>query len=256
MRDSALAVLFLLSAAVLSAQPAPAVSGEAVFASNCAGCHGMNGSGGRGPNLRGQLRHGDENADIAKVVRGGVPGTGMPSFDMDPKDLNAVVNYIQTLRRGGPATAPPPGDAAAGKRVYDANGCAGCHEIAGKGSTFGPNLTRVGAGRSHEYLKESVLHPSADIPDSFVGVTVVDRNGKRYQGIAVNEDSFTLQLRLPNQEFLSFDKQQVQSLIHEKKSLMPAYTLADGDLTNLLSYLSSLTGSSASTEIEQRKRAR
>jgi putative heme-binding domain-containing protein len=180
----------------------------------------------------------------------------MPAFHMDKVDLDALVKYIQKLRQGTPPAPAPPGDLAAGKRVYQSHGCAGCHEIGGEGSSFGPDLTRVGAGRSYEYLKASVLDPSADVPDKFQGVTIVDRSGKRYQGICVNEDTFTIQVRLPNQEFISFDKQNLQSLVHEKKSLMPAYAFAGNDLKNLLFYLSSLTGPSAASVTQEKERPR
>lgn len=256
MRPAILIVLFLGIGTFVRAESGTPKAGEAVFNSNCASCHGLGGTGGRGPDLRGQLRNGDQDADLAKVVQNGISGTGMPAFHMDKVDLEGLVKYIQKLRHGTPPSPPPVGDLAAGKRIYQTHGCAGCHEIGGEGSSFGPSLTRVGAGRSYEYLKASVLNPSADVPDKFQGVTVIDRNGKRYHGIRINEDTFTIQIRLPNQEFISFDKGSLRSLIHEKKSLMPAYALAGNDLKDLLFYLSSLTGPSAASGTQQKERPR
>lgn len=256
MRLAACLALFLLMRVPTRAQTGGPVSGEAVFNSNCASCHGMNASGGRGPDLHGQLRNGDQDEDIKKVVQNGLSGTGMPAFHLDKNDLDALVKYIQKLRHGAPPPPPPAGDFAAGKLLYESHGCAGCHEIGNEGSAFGPNLTRVGAGRSYEYLKTSVLDPSADVPDEFQGVTIVDREGRRYQGICVNEDTFTIQVRLPTQEFVSFDKQSLRELVHEKKSLMPAYPFAGDDLKNLLFYLSSLTRASATSETKEHPRPR
>jgi hypothetical protein len=87
------------------------------------------------------------------------------------------------------------------------------------------------------------VNPSADVPENYQGITIVARDGKRYSGVRVNEDSFTVQLRLPNQQFMSFDKQNIQEEIPEKESPMPAYRLNATDLDNLLAYLSSLAGS-------------
>jgi mono/diheme cytochrome c family protein len=72
----------------------------------------------------------------------------------------------------------------------------------------------------------------------------------------VNEDSFTIQIRLPDESFASFDKQTLKEVAHEKKSTMPAYHLGETDLKNLLAYLSSLTGNTNTTETQKEERAR
>jgi mono/diheme cytochrome c family protein len=57
---------------------------------------------------------------------------------------------------------------AKGKKVYDANGCANCHAIKGKGGSTGPDLTKVAAEPKHDakWLKEKVINPKASDPDS------------------------------------------------------------------------------------------
>ena len=122
---------------------------------------------------------------------------------------------------------------------------------------FGPNLTRVGAARSYDYLKQSVLDPSADIPEDFQGVAAITADGHRYTGIRVNEDTFTLQLRTPDQRFRSFDKTKLKQLIVDKASLMPPYRFSDEELKNLLAYLSSLRGPvNANAETQHAKEVR
>jgi cytochrome c oxidase cbb3-type subunit 3 len=92
------------------------------------------------------------------------------------------------------------------------------------------------------YLKASILTPSSDIPEKYQTVTIVTRNGKRVQGLRMNEDSFTVQLRLLDQSFASFDKEEIAQETVEKSSLMPPYKFDDRDLNDLLAYLSSLAG--------------
>ena len=239
-----LVLLTLLVPFLAAAQTAPdnMAQGRSLFRSNCAFCHGATATGGRGPNLLGQLSNGDRNEDIQRVVKNGIPGTGMPRFRFAPDELRLLVDYIQSLRKGNPSPPPPGGDKLAGAKIYTTHGCSGCHEIGNDGSAFGPNLTRVGAARSYDYLKQSVLEPSADIPDDFQGVTVVTADGHRYTGIRMNEDTFTVQLRTPDQRFRSFDKTRLKQLVVEKVSFMPAYRLSDEELKNLLAYLSSLRG--------------
>jgi putative heme-binding domain-containing protein len=207
--------------------------GEAIFNSSCSGCHGSEGTGGRGPSLRGELRVGNQASDIQKVLQNGIPGTGMPKFDFDEDDLRAVVSYVQSLSRST-STHHPDGDPSNGKRIYDARGCSGCHKIGNEGSAFGPNLTRIGSARSYDYLKTSILDPSADVPEDYQGITVVTRDGKQHQGVRVNEDSFTLQMRLRDQTFMSFDKQSLQREIMETQSPMPSYRLGERELRDLL----------------------
>jgi mono/diheme cytochrome c family protein len=69
-------------------------SGEAIFNSACAGCHGAEAAGGRGPSLRGPLRIGNESSDIRKTILEGIPGTGMPKFDFEQDELGPLVAYI------------------------------------------------------------------------------------------------------------------------------------------------------------------
>jgi len=92
----------------------------------------------------------------------------------------------------------------------------------------------------------SLVDPSADIAENYGGVTVVTAEGKRVTGVRVNEDTFTVQLRKTDQAFALFDKAKTKEVIHETKSLMPAYThLSAADLQNLIAYLSTLRGEQA-----------
>jgi len=222
--------------------------GKALYRSNCAFCHGLTGGGGRGPALANhQLLHGSSPKDIRDVIRSGVPGSNMPAFEQMEKDeLDRLVAFvIQMSSSSGVRSTPVRGDAAKGSQVYARSGCAGCHRIGSEGSVFGPDLTRIGAGRSAEYIRESLLNPSADIPEEFHTVTVVTKDGQRISGVRVNEDTFSVQIRDAGQQFRMFQKDAVREVVHNNKSLMPAYTsLPPEDLTNLLAYLDSLRGDS------------
>jgi cytochrome c oxidase cbb3-type subunit 3 len=239
---------FLIGLVVLwpvSAQDAgPVEDGKALYRSNCAFCHGLTGGGGRGPALaQGNFVHGSTAGEIRRVIVEGVPGTNMPAFHMESAELDRLVDFVQAFSGGSAKHAPIGGNAASGRDVYARSGCAGCHRVAGQGSIYGPDLTRIGAARSSAYIKDSVVNPSADIPEEYEGVTVVTRDGKRITGVRVNEDTFTVQLREPSQKFRMFQKGEVRDVIQEKKSLMPPYaSLGKDDLQNLLAYLDSLRG--------------
>jgi putative heme-binding domain-containing protein len=222
-------------------------AGKAVYRSNCGFCHGLTGRGGRGPNLTSsQYQHGSSDADVRSVIRDGVPGTTMPAFElMEPDELGKLILYLRHMARGGSAGsgAKPAGDPAKGKLVYQRNGCAGCHRIGLEGGLYGPELTRAGAGRSIEYIRESIVDPTADIPQEFEGVTAILRDGARLTGLRVNEDTFTLQMREPSGGFRLYVKAELGGVEYGTKSLMPAYAqLPREDLDNLLAFLDSLRG--------------
>jgi cytochrome c1 len=74
---------------------------------------------------------------------------------------------------------------------------------------------------------------------------VVLKGGGVVEGVRVNEDSFTIQLRDANGEIHSIQKLKVQKLEAEPgKSFMPGYKgkLSDAELNDLMAYLSSLGG--------------
>lgn len=178
----------------------------------------------------------------------------MPAFSsLEADDLNALVVFVHDLHAGASGTERPTGDPSAGRKVYEASGCSGCHRIGRAGNVFGPDLTRVGASRSLAYLKQSLVDPSADIPDEFIGISVVTKTGKHITGVRINEDTFTVQIRDQSQEFRNFEKSDLESETVMKRSLMPPYRLPDRDLENLIAYLASLKGGPASGEVKQRE---
>jgi len=240
----AVVLLLLCGSAAWGQTERDVADGKATFRSNCAFCHGLTGGGGRGPALISrQFLHGSTDDDIKNVIRNGVPGTNMPAFDFEKEDLDHLVTYLRTLAGAAPKTTAVTGDPVKGRQVYERSGCAGCHRVGLEGSVFGPELSRIGAGRSPEYLRESIVNPSADIPEEYSGVTVVTRDGKRITGVRINEDTFTVQLRDASQNFRMFRKDEIAQVIHETKSLMPPYhSLPQDDLHNLLAYLESLRG--------------
>ena len=81
---------------VPAGQSAP--SGAQLFTTNCAGCHGRDGGGGIGPQLRdgAVLRAFKDAASEVSFVKGG--GGGMPSFEdrLSEADLQAIVEFTRT----------------------------------------------------------------------------------------------------------------------------------------------------------------
>jgi cytochrome c oxidase cbb3-type subunit III len=220
-------------------------TGTDIYRANCAFCHGLEGRGGRGPSLvSAHIQQETSDDGLKTIIHGGISGTGMPAFDLEPQDLDALVHAIRHLGGHGSAGTTISGDAVHGQLVFAKNGCASCHRIGDQGSVFGPDLSRIGAARSAEYLRESIVNPSADIAPDYAGVTVETRDGLKITGVRISEDTFTVELRLPDQTLQGFAKNAVRAVTDLDKSLMPAYSLGSANLDDLVAYLASLRASS------------
>jgi cytochrome c oxidase cbb3-type subunit 3 len=219
-------------------------SGKKLFEAHCGLCHGIDGSGGRGANLRlPKLKRASDEAAIIELARNGIPGTIMDgAWQLSDPELTRVAAYVHSLGTTTPVVLP--GDPPRGQAAYAKLGCASCHIVNGEGRGFGPELTTIGAQRSAAYLREAVVDPSATVPEDFLTVGLKTRSGQEVSGLRVNEDSFTIQIKDVNNRFWSYRKSDLVSLKSEKKSAMPGYAakLAPSELDDLVAYLASLRG--------------
>lgn len=217
-------------------------AGRKLYVGRCGHCHGKNGEGGRGVTLNtGQFRHGDSDREIYLVIRNGIPNTEMPGASSSPDaEVWRMVAYVKQLGRQG-ASEPATGDPAAGALVYQKNGCASCHTIAGNGGLLGPDLSDIGDKRAIRHLRESIIAPNADIPLDHRTVEVISVTGKSISGIHLNEDEYSIHLRDSQGNLRSFMKSEIKEIKLPRESLMPDYrSLSKDDLENLVGYLSSL----------------
>jgi cytochrome c oxidase cbb3-type subunit III len=234
--------LALLLSGLPTALPQDLAGGERLFDSQCALCHGIGGTGGRGPALnRTRLQRAPDATALKRIITDGIPRTEMPgAWQLSPREIEHLIAYVQSLSKKTAEVLA--GDAAAGERIYAANGCAGCHIVGGRGNGFGPELTAIGARRSAAWLRESVTSPHASVPDAFEFVEIRDRSGS-VKGIRVNEDSFSIQIRDHVNRFHSFRKDAVSEIRRiTGESPMPAYRLDGKQLEDLTAFLAGLQG--------------
>jgi len=222
--------------------------GRKTFNVHCARCHGIAGEGGEGSNLvRAKLKYAADDEALLDVIDNGIPGTGMPAiWSLDDRKSLQVAAYVRSL--GRLEAEAMPGDPRRGADVYRGKGgCPACHIVAGHGKGIGPELTYVGDQRGLDYLRQSLTDPAAAQAQSggyqdFLTVRIETENGQ-VEGLRVNEDAFTLQVRDLAGHIHSFRKDELER--YEKMfahSLMPDYdaALTGADLDDLVSYLMSL----------------
>ncbi len=234
--------------------PESIAAGKALFEGTCANCHGIDGSGANGPNIRDAgTRLGPEA--LYQTLHTGVLGSGMPSFaSLGEEKLWQLVDYVSSF--GQAAGAAASGDPQKGKAIYDASGCSGCHMIDGQGGSSGPDLSKVGTIRSAALLRKILLDPGGNLPTgdnlqeraqypAYEMYRVVMKDGKELLGTRVDEDSFTMQLRDEHGNIHSIQKFDVKEIERvPDKSFMPSYEgkLTDEQLNDLVAYLASLGG--------------
>jgi len=239
--------------------PKAAKAGESEFRINCALCHGLGArGGGRGPDLtRAQKKHTHSDADMFQVISNGIPGTAMPAngtngqgVGMTEEEIWQIITYIRSQEQR--TTAKSTGDPAHGKVLFYGDGhCSLCHMVEGKGGRLGPELTGVGGSRTREAMIDSVRNPSRrlaagltestkEFPQEYESVTAVTAEGKTIRGVALNEDSFSVQVMDSNEVIHSLDKSTLKWFEKTRESAMPEYdaeTLSDKDLKDIVAYL-------------------
>jgi len=217
--------------------------GKEVFASACAGCHGLDGKGGEhAPNIvtNPEVQRLPEK-ELTEIISGGVPGTGMPSFgSLGPESVQAIADYVEELQ-GKVGHTPLPGDPRRGETIFFGKAeCSNCHMAGGRGGFIGPDLTPYAQTHSAEQIRAAILNP-AERDTSESAVAVLTTAGERYDGIIRNEDNFSLELQSTDGAFHLLSKANVKSI--EQRPIMPSNygsTLSQTELNDVVSYIMSL----------------
>jgi putative heme-binding domain-containing protein len=256
---AAFALLSLcLSAQSRHARPASSgASGQQIFASACASCHGLDGRGGeRAPNIAQAAavqRLSDQ--ELTRIVTEGVAGTGMPAFhSLGAAGVSAVVKYLRVLQgRSGPSVLP--GVAAHGQDLFFGRaGCSSCHMVGGRGGFLASDLSGYGKAHSVDEIREAILNPGRDSALRAKNAVVTTKDGARIEGIVRNEDNFSIQLQSKDGAYHFIDKADAQDVRYDATPVMPNYesSLSRGDLNDVVSYLvTSARNSKAETASEQ-----
>lgn len=181
----------------------------------------------------------------------------MPGTRMTAEENRQLTAYVRNL--GKRPVERSPGNAAKGELLFwGRGGCGQCHAVGSRGGISGPELTDIGVKRGASHMRQSLLDPSAEIPDNFavyrkvipmadnyLFVELETETGERVAGVRMNEDTFSLQIRGAMGVLRSFRKSELRRLEkHWGQSQMPSYSrsLNSAELDDLIAYLLSLRG--------------
>lgn len=214
-------------------------TGRILFEQRCGLCHGINGGGGRGPNLRRHvLQHGSTLAEIASVIKNGIPPDMPEGWYFSDQDLANLASYVYSL--GQTPQAELPGDPERGRAVFEQSGCLSCHILGGRGNGYGSDLTNVGAVRGQDRLRQTLIDPKTSATPDFLLVEAVMASGKTVQGIRRNEDTLTIQIQDSSGNFHSLAKSRLRSLKRLRgETPMPSFggILSQRQVDDLVSFL-------------------
>ncbi|HEV8130782.1 MAG TPA: PQQ-dependent dehydrogenase, methanol/ethanol family [Acidobacteriota bacterium] len=217
------------------------LAGRRIFATMCQSCHGLRGGGGRAPALRSRnFKRGSSDGQLFDTIQNGIPATEMPASGLKSEEIWQVITYIRQLT--GSYEEHVPGNPIEGRKILSGKGeCLKCHEVSGQGSRLGPDLSTIGSWSAAE-LRKAILQPGAREGYRSDLVTVKTRDGRVLRGLRRNEDTFSLQMMLENEDLMVFTKNELLEVNHESKSLMPDFAkrLSATELQNLIAYLKTL----------------
>jgi len=250
----------ILAASAARAQhgytPSDIEEGGRQYRLNCITCHGPDGNLVTGIDLgRGKFRRASTDDDIVNTILNGVPGAGMPAFEMILPRAQVIVAYLRSLAAepAGVSQAAANGNAARGKAIFEGspgpgtgsnNACTNCHRVRATGGTSGPDLSEIGLAKRAIEIETAILKPGPGKALENRPVRLVRKNGAVIQGLLLNEDTFTVQITDAKGALASFPRSELAEFAFLDKSLMPSYQgkLNPQELADVIAYLASLKG--------------
>ena len=131
------------------------------------------------------------------------------------------------------------GDAKRGAVVFERT-CSKCHIVGGKGTSFGPDLSRVATRLKKTAIIQSILDPDAVVDAKHRGEMIVTTQGKVISGFVESESDDAVTIRSANRDPQRIPIDQIDDRLELKTSFMPSgidRTMSQQELQDLIEYL-------------------
>ena len=146
--------------------------------------------------------------------------------------------YIANIVKG----ANTFGNAAEGKKIYEAAGCIACHTPGPANSKIGPDLSAIARGLPIDMIVTEVVWPALNVKEGFEAATVTMKDGAVITGFKQTDTADTISIRDMAGIVKSIPKSDTAK-IQTGGTLMPdglTATLNEQQLAHLIRYLSEL----------------
>jgi putative heme-binding domain-containing protein len=225
--------------------PADIAYGAQLYDAQCTTCHGANGDGVGGVDLKsGKYRNAVTDQDLIRVITTGITGTGMQAFKLDSSEIAGIVAYLRNMNAFDRGSVRA-GDAERGRATIEMKGaCLRCHRVGPQGSRVAPDLSDIGAIRSAASLLRSLTDPASQMMPINRPIRAVTRDGRVVNGRRLNEDTYTVQLIDDQEKLVSLTKADLREFTVLTASPMPSYKgrLTDDEIADVVAYLLTLKG--------------
>ncbi len=207
--------------------------GQRNYVAQCAACHGIDGKGGNaGPALNtGNFKHASSDEALFQVINKGIPGTVMPASSLNPVPVWQLVAYVRSLSKDR-VRAIAGADPAKGEELFRQHRCSNCHE------KLGPDLDNIGAKRTPDELRKSILDPQAEVAPEWWRYKITTRLGRKMTVHRLNEDTFSIQYS-DGGSLKSILRSEIRSFEEDHSSPMPSFQgkMSEEELNHLVAYL-------------------
>lgn len=158
--------------------------------------------------------------------------------DQRPKRLGTKIDAAELLAVKG--------DAERGRLLFfegNALQCRSCHMVAGRGDTYGPDLSKIASKLTREKILENILQPSKEIDPKYVAWSVQTESGAIYSGLLIEKNEKGVVLKDAEKKEIRIPAGSLKQMAAQKTSIMPEFllqSLTASEAADLLEYLSSL----------------
>jgi cytochrome c oxidase cbb3-type subunit 3 len=223
--------------------------GKHLFESSCAVCHGLDGGGGEhAPNIgRASSAKSKPDATLAGILRDGIPGKGMPSFNrFSDLEFQSLLSYLRFLQGKSEARSDV-GNPVQGKQLFfGAAGCAECHAMRGEGHFLSTDLSDFADDHDTNEIRDAIVNPRQQEREPHSLARVTTNSGQVLAGVIRNENNSSLQIQDADGQFYLFMKSDLRSVERSPAPSMPVdyeQKLGAAEIDDLVSYIVHQTGS-------------
>ena len=218
--------------------------GLGIYTAKCVVCHGPQGDGAGGVNLRsGRFRNATTDRELVTFIRAGSPA-GMPPQTLDNSEMTGIIAYLRNMNSVDSASVQT-GDATRGRALFDGKGgCASCHRVDRAGSRVAHNLSDIGSQRAPASIQRSLLDPTSQMMPINRPVRAVRKDGTVVTGRRLNEDTYSVQIIDDRERLHSLLKSDLREFTISKTSPMPSFakTFSSAETADVVAYLLTLKG--------------
>ena len=217
--------------------------GAQLYETNCAVCHGGDGSGGKSESIITPNFVTMPDADLTKSLHDGTAG-GMPPYaGLGDANIAALVHYMRKLQGQSDTTAATPvkGDAAAGRTLYFGKAqCSSCHMVQGNGGFIAADLTVYGRGHAADAVRQAIVTPYTGLAPASRVVEVQTKAGTKLSGVIRHENNFDMDLQTADGHYHFLVRSDLADVHYTDRSLMPqdyGTKLTPAEVDNIVSFV-------------------